>query len=263
MRTARPGIPALLFLLCLAIPAKAVRSPTGTNLEEINQHQVGASAALLLGDHMLLKPGRYGVSGHVFLSGWGSDSLYGAWGLSAQAGFGPNLSAGFSYGFTDAQLHTQYWLLNFRYSPLAGPDPWLNLQAAAGHQFLNASDSGNVLIFQFDDPWPVQPDNPQILLDDMNWTHGYLNVLASPLFWRFRPQVSLGYVFSHYAWAGHQVIQAFGGPETGPALSDSGDIGTWIWTLGLGLDLGPVRPFVGMESFESSGLFLARMTIVF
>ncbi|MCK9996166.1 MAG: hypothetical protein KAH56_07790 [Candidatus Krumholzibacteria bacterium] len=264
MNTAQRFFTVTLLTFCFTTPVQAVRSPTDTNLEEINHHQAGATAALLLGDHTFLKQGEIAVSGHAYLSGWATDTLYGAWGLSLQAGLGSHLGVGLSYGYTDAQLHTRVWLLNAQYSPLSGPSPWLHLQAAVGHQFLDSSESGNVLIFEFDNPWPVKPGNPQILLDDMTWTHGYLNVLVNTQLWKFRPQASLGYVRSYYSWSGHEV-PTYGGLEAGPgpAISDSGTIGTVTWALGLGLELGPVRPFVGLGAFSGGGLFLARMTIVF
>ncbi len=264
MSTAHRIVLVLLLAFGMATPVLAVSSPSNTNLEEINHHQAGASAALILGDHTLVEPGEMAVSGHLHLSSWGADAIYGALGVSFQKGFGRNLGIGLSYGYTDAQLRTHALLLNFQYSPLSGPEPWLHLQAAVGHQFLDSSESGNVMIFEFDNPWPVQPGNPQILLDDMRWTHGYLNVLVNTQLWKFRPQASLGYDYSHYSWSGHEV-PAFGGIEAGPgpALSDSGNTGTRTWSLGLGLDLGPVRPFVGLGGFTDGGLFLARMTVIF
>lgn len=256
----------LIILLTLgsAPAALAVRSPGGTNLEEINHHQAGASSALLMGDHTLLEQGEFGFSGHVHISSWGNESIYGALGLSLQAQLGKRLGVGLSYGYTDAQVHTHAWLLNGQYSLVDGPEPWLRLQAAVGHQFLDSSESANVMFFEFDDPRPVRPGNPQILLDDMKWTHGLLNVLVNTRLWRFRPQMSLGYVYSHYSWSGWEV-PTFGGLEAGPgpALSDSGNSDTVIWSLGLGLDLDPVRPFVGLGKFTDSALFLARVSIVF
>ena len=254
----------LLSIPCLATPVLAVHSPSDTNLEDINHHQAGASAALVMGDHTLVKPGKFAVSGHVHLSSWATDALYGAWGLSLQAGLGRNFGIGLSYGYTDAQLRTRAVLLNVRFSPLSGPDSWLHLQGAIGRQFLDSSESGNVLIFEFDNPWPIRPGNPEILLDDMTWTHGYLNVLINTKLWRFTPQASLGYVHSHYSWSGHEV-PAFGGLDAGlgPALSDSGNTGTRTWTLGIGLDLGPVRPFAGLGTFKGGALLLGRMTIIF
>lgn len=264
MRAAQFFILVILLILSTTTPAGAVRSPTETNLEEINHHQAGATAALILGDHTLLKPGKIAISGHAHVSGWGNDTLYGALGLSLQAGLGHKFGVGLSYGYTEAQLHTRAWLLNVQYSPLSGTDTWLHLQGAIGHQFLDSSESGNVLIFEFDNPWPIQPDNPQILLDDMTWTHAYLKILVNTQLWKFIPQASLGYMHSHYSWSGNEV-PAFGGIEAGlgPALSDSGNTGTTTWSLGLGLDLGPVRPFAGLGAFTDSGLFLARVTIIF
>ncbi len=264
MRSFHPYFLAALVAVLIATPVQALHSPSNTNLEEINHHQAGASAALIMGDHTYLEPGRVAASGHLHVSGWGADSLYGAWGLSFQAGVGRNFSVGLSYGFTDAQLRTRTLLANVQYSLASGPNPWLHFQASVGHQFLDSSESGNVLIFEFDDPWPIRPGNPQILLDDMNWTHGYLNVVVDPQYWKFRPQASLGYVFSHYSWSGWEDPTS-GGLDAGlgPALSDSGNSGSTIFTLGLGLDLGPVRPFVGVETFNGGGLFLARMTILF
>ncbi len=264
MRTVQISTLTILLLLSFTIPAGAVRSPSETNLEEINNHQAGATAALILGDHTILKPGKIAISGHAHVSSWGNDSLYGALGLSLQAGLGHKFGVGLSYGYTEAQLHTRAWLLNVQYSPLSGTDTWLHLQAAIGHQFLDSSESGNVLIFEFDNPWPVQPDNPQILLDDMTWTHAYLKILVNTQVWKFIPQASLGYMHSYYSWSGNEV-PTFGGLEAGlgPALSDSGNTGTTTWSLGLGLDLGPVRPFAGLGVFNDGGLFLARVTIIF
>ncbi len=264
MRTVRLYILVILLPLSFTTQAGAVSSPSETNLEEINNHQAGATAALILGDHTLLKPGKIAVSGHAHVSGWGADTLYGAWGLSLQAGLGHNLGVGLSYGYTDAQLRTRVWLLNIQYSPLSGANPWLHLQGALGHQFLDSSESGNVVIFEFDNPWPVQPGNPQILLDDMAWTHAYLKILVNTRLWKFIPQASLGYMHSHYSWSGHEV-PTFGGLEAGlgPALSDSGNTGRTTWALGLGLDLGPVRPFAGLGAFSDGALFLARVTIIF
>jgi len=264
MRTAHRNILSILFIFIITTPVQAVRSLLETNLEEINHHQAGVSAALIMGDDTLLKRGRIAVSGNAHVSSWGQDALYGAWGLSLQAGIGRNLGVGLSYGYTDAQLHTRAWLLNVRYLPLSGSVPWLQLQAAVGHRFLDPSESGNVVIFEFDNPWPIQPGNPEILLDDMTWTQGHLNVVVSTQLWKFRPQASLGYVLSHYSWSGHEV-PAFGGLSAGlgPALSDSGNTGTRTWTLGTGLDLGPVRPFAGLGVFTDGVLLLARMTLIF
>ena len=264
MRSTQLFIPAILFLISLATPAGAVRLSSRTNLEEINNHQAGATAALILGDHTLLEPGKIAISGHAHVSSWGNDSLYGALGLSLQAGLGKKFGVGLSYGYTEAQLHTRAWLANVQYAPLSGTNPWLHLQGAIGHQFLDSSESGNVMIFEFDNPWPIQPDNPQILLDDMAWTLAYLKILVTTRLWKFIPQASLGYMHSHYSWSGNEV-SASGGLEAGlgPALSDSGNTGTTTWSLGLGLDLGPVRPFAGLGIFNDSGLFLARMTIIF
>ncbi len=264
MNAAPRYLPAILLTLCFTTTVQAVRSPVNTNLEEINHHQAGATAALLMGDHTFLKPREIAVSGHAYMSGWATDAIYGAWGLSLQTGLGSHLGVGLSYGYTDAQLRTHVWLINAQYSPLSGPSPWLHLQAAVGHQFLDSSESGNVMIFEFDNQWPIRPGNPQILLDDMTWTHGYLNVLVNTRLWRFRPQASLGYVHSYYSWSGHEV-PIFGGLDAGvgPAISDSGTTGTVTWTLGLGLDLGPVRPFAGVGAFSDGVLFLVRMTIIF
>lgn len=264
MNTTRRLVGIILALVCMASPVQAVRSPGNTNLEEINHHQAGASAALILGDHTLLEKGEFAFSGQVYLSGWGADSLYGSWGLSFQARPGRRLGVGLSYGYADAQLHTRSWLLNGLYSLVPGPAPWLHLQGAIGYQYLDSSESGNVMIFEFDNHWPIRPGNPQILLDDMHWTNGYLNILLNTRVWRFEPQASLGYMYSHYSWSGWEV-SAFGGLEAGPgpALSDSGNTDTVIWSLGLGLDLGPVRPFAGLAPFTGSGLFLARISIIF
>jgi hypothetical protein len=252
---------ATLLILAASGPALAQRSPTNTNLAEINHHQAGAAAALLLGNHTLLERGQVGVSGHVYVSGWGNDSIYGAPGLSFQAGIGRNIGVGLSYGYAEAQIHTRTWLLNFRFSP-PETSGWLHLQAALGRQFLAASEAGNVTIFEFDDPWPIQPGNPQILLDDMTWTHGYLNILLDTRLWYFRPQTSLGLVLSRYSWSGRDT-SAFGDPETAPAIADSGGVETIVWSLGLGLDLGAVQPFAGLSSFKDGGLFMARLTVVF
>lgn len=264
MRSFHPYFLAALVAVLIATPVQALHSPSNTNLEEINHHQAGASAALIMGDHTYLEPGRVAASGHIHLSGWTTDSLYGAWGLSFQAGVGRNFGVGLSYGFTDAQLRTRTLLANVQYSLASGPNPWLHFQASVGYQFLDSSESENVLIFEFDDPWPIRPGNPQILLDDMNWANGYLNVVVDPQYWKLRPQASLGYIFSHYSWSGWEV-PTFGGLDAGlgPALSDSGNTGSTIFTLGLGLDLDPVRPYVGVETFNGGGLFLARMTILF
>ena len=264
MRTVRQYILVILLPLSFTTQAGAVHSPLETNLEEINHHQAGAAAALILGDHTLLKPGKIALSGHAYASGWGNDTLYGALGLSLQAGLGNRFVLGLSYGYTEAQLHTRAWLANVQFSPLSGTDPWLHLQGAIGHQFLDSSESGNVMIFEFDNPWPVQPGNPQILLDEMAWTHAYMKILVNTRLWRFIPQGSLGYMHSHYSWSGNEV-PASGGLEggLGPALSDSGNTGTTTWALGLGMDLGPIRPFAGLGGFSDGALFLARVTIIF
>lgn len=264
MSRAHPYVLLILLIVGIAPPVQAVRAPGNTNLEEINHHQAAASAALVMGDHTLLKQGDYAFSGHVHLSGWGTDTLYGAWGVSLQGSVAQRLGLGLSYGYTDAQLHTRAWLLNAQYSLVSGPSPWLQLQAAVGYQYLDSSESGNVMIFEFGNPWPIRPDNPQILMDDMSWTHGYLNALVNYQIWRIRPLASLGYIHSRYSWSGWEV-PASGGPsgELGPALSDSGDSGMVTWSLGIGLDLDPVRPFVGLGVFADGGLFLARVSFVF
>ncbi|MEN8006202.1 MAG: hypothetical protein ABFS42_04265 [Candidatus Krumholzibacteriota bacterium] len=263
MNRVQRHVSVILLILCTAFPAQAVRSPSETNLEEINHHQAGAAAALLMGDHTLLEQGRIAVSGHVHVSGWGADGFYGAWGLSAQKNLSEKFGLGLAYGYTDAQLHTRAWVLDVQYSPLSGPTPWLHLQAAVGHQALVSSESENVMIFEFDNPWPIRDGNPEILLDDMTWTHGYLNALVNVPVWKFRPQASLGYVHSHYSWSGWEMVVSGQEIVKGPALEDSDDIGTWTGSLGLGLDLGPVRPYAGIGAFSGSGLFLARMTVVF
>lgn len=256
---------ALVFLLAILIarPALAQRSP-GTNLEEINHHQEGATAALLLGDHTILEKGDFSVSGDLSMSSWGGDALYGAYGLSLQAKLGQTIGVGLAYGYTDAQVHTQAWLANIQFSPLTGSQPWLQLQGALGYQYLESSESGNVVIFEFDDPWPIRPGNPEILLDDMDWWHGYLNVLAAPKYWILRPQAGLGYVFSRYSWSGWEVA-GFGGLDAplGPALSDTGNAETVTFSMGLGLELGQVRPFAGFLTFSGSAVLLARISIVF
>ena len=264
MSMAQRYVLVLLITLCITTPVQAVHSPVGTDLEEINHHQASATAGLIMGDHTLLEPGKFAVSGHAHVSSWNTDALYGAWGLSVQARPWERWGLGLSYGFTDAQLSTRSWLLNAQFSALPKPNSWLQFQAAVGHQFLDSSDSGNVLFYEFDHSWPIQPDNPQILLDDMTWTHGYLGIQAQILLWRFRPQTSLGYIFSHYSWSGHH-YRAPGGLEDqiGPALSGSGNTDTLNWSFGLGLDLGPVRPFAGLGYFTDGLLLLARMTIVF
>jgi len=264
MSTTQRLVCIILALVCVASPVQAVRSPSGTNLEEINHHQAAASAALILGDHTLLEKGDFSFSGQGYLSGWGDDALYGSWGLSMQARPGRRLGVGLSYGYADAQLHTRAWLLNGQYTLVSEPESWLQLQGAVGYQYLDSSESGNVMIFEFDNAWPVQPANPHILLDDMNWTHGYLGILLNLKVWRFGPQANFGYMYSHYSWSGWEV-PAFGGLEAGPgpALSGSGNTDTFIGSFGLGLDLGPVRPFASLASFTGSVLFLARITIVF
>lgn len=256
----------LVFILAAGPASRvfALHSPSNTNLDEINHHQAAASAALIMGDHTLLGRGDYSLSGQVFVSGWGADALYGSWGLSFQAGVGERWGLGLSYGYSEAQLRTRGWLVNGQYALVEGPRPWLFLQGAIGHRFLDSSESGNVLIFEFDDPWPIRPGNPQILLDDMTWTQGYLNALVQFQFWKIRPLASLGYVHSHYSWSGWEV-PAFGGLDAGlgQELSDSGDIGTFIWTLGVGLDLGPFRPYAGLGVFTEGGLMMARVSFVF
>jgi hypothetical protein len=264
MRMGQRYILVQLIILFITTPAHALHSPGGTDLVEINHHQAAATAALIMGDHTLLEPSNYAVSGHVYMSGWDTDAIYGAWGLSVQARPWERWGLGLSYGSTDAQLRTQSLLLNAQFSALPEPDSWLQFQAAIGHQFLDSSESGNVLIHEFDYATTIPSENPEILMDDMNWTHAYLSVQAQTLLWRFRPQTSLGYIFSYYSWSGHEAGTYGGlGGQLGPALSDSGTTGTVTWSLGLGLDLGPVRPFVGMKIFSDGGLFLARMTIVF
>ena len=258
--------PVIILMIALGItsPAHALSSPAGTNLVEINHHQAAATTALIMGDHSLLEPGNYAVSGHVYLSGWDTDAIYGAWGLSVQTRPWERWGLGLSYGFTDAQLRTQSWLLNAQFSAMPEPDPWLQFQAAIGHQFLDSSEAGNVLLREFDSSWPHSSDNPLILLDDMSWTNLYVSAQAQTMLWRFRPQTSLGYVFSYYRWSGHEVA-GYGDIEAslGTPFASSGTTGTVTWTLGLGLDLGPVRPFAGIKIFSEGGLFLARMTIVF
>lgn len=264
MTFARPILLVALFAVVAAPCALAFRSPTNTNLEKINHHQAGATSGLLLGDHTLLEQGDFGVSGQVSVSGWGNDSIYGAYGFTFQAKPWKRVGVGLSYGHTEAQVHTNAWLLNAQFSLTDDPEPWLQLQTALGHQFLDSSESGNVAFFEFDNPWPVQPDNPHILLDDMHWTHGLLNVMVNTRFWRFRPQMSLGFIYSHYSWSGWE-IPRLGGIEAGPgpAISDSGSSETLTWSTGLGLDLDPVRPFVGLGTFKDGGFFLARVSIVF
>lgn len=254
----------LLIALGITSPAHALYYLTSTNLEEINHHQAAAATALILGDHTLLEPGNYAISSNVYISGKGTDALYGAWGLSVQAKPWERWGLGLSYGFTDAQLRTRSWLLNAQYSALPGPDSWLQFQTALGHQFLDSSESGNVVFREFDSVWPHPPQNPLILLDDMHWTNLYASVQAQTLLWRFRPQMSLGYVFSYYRWSGYEVDR-FGDIESSldNPFSSSGTTGTVTWTLGLGLDLGPVRPFAGIKVFSGSALFLARLTVIF
>jgi hypothetical protein len=254
----------IFFALLATVWATHPALASGTNLEEINHHQAGASASLLMGDHTLLQQGEFSFSGHGYVSSWATDALYGSLGASFQAQPWQRWTLGISYSYTEAQLHTRGWLLNAQYSLLGGATPWLHVQAALGHRYLDSSESGNAVIFEFDNPWPIRPGNPEILLDDMNWTQGYLNALFHTKLWRFQPQFSLGYVFSHYSWSGWEV-PLFGGLDNGPgpALSDSGETETVIWSLGLGLDLDPVRPFVGLGSFSAGGLFLARISIVF
>lgn len=264
MNTAHRFFLGILISLCIAAPVQALHFPVGTDLEEINHHQAGAASALIMGDHTLLEQGKYAVSGHVHMSGWDTDAIYGAWGLSFQARPWERWGLGISYGFTDAQFRTRSLLINAQFSALPKPNSWLQFQAAVGHQFLDSSESNNVLFREHESSWPHPSDNPQILLEDMSWTQGYLSVQAQTLLWRFRPQTSLGYVLSYYSWSGHQA-DVYGGPDDplGPALSDSGTTGTVTWNLGLGLDLRPVRLFAGMNVFSEGGLFLARLTIVF
>lgn len=264
MKTVRRLILASLLVLGSSPAALAARTPMETNLEEINHHQAGAVSAMLLGDHTFLDRGEFGVSGHVYLSGWGADGLYGAMGLSFQAHPWKRLGVGLSYGYTDAQFRTHAWLLNGQYSLVGGPEPWLHVQAAVGHQLLDGSESGNVIFFEFDHPWPIRPGNPEILLDDMNWTHGLFNLVAHTRLWIFRPRASLGYVIGHYSFSGWEV-PAYGGLDAGPgpAISDSGSSDSVIWSLGLGLDLESIRPFAGVGAFQGGGLFLARVSVVF
>lgn len=264
MSYARTLTMTLLLFICAVPQAHALSQPNNTNLADINHHQQGATSALLLGDHTLLEPGEFSVSGDVYLSSWTTDALYGAWGLSFQGGLGDRWVLGLSYGFTDAQLSTHAWLLNGNYSLVSGPEPWLRLQTALGYQFLDSADSGNVIFFEHGSAWPIQPDNPLILLDDLDWIHGYLNFHASWKLWLFRPAISLGYMYSRYSWSSWE-MPLHGGIEegVGQTLSDSGYTETMIWSLGLGLDLGPVRPFVGLGTFQDGGLFLARLSIVF
>ena len=85
-----------------------------------------------------------------------------------------------------------------------------------------------------------------------------------PIPWKIRPLASLGYVHSHYSWSGWEV-PGFGGLDAGlgEELSDSGDIGTFTWTLGVGLDLGPFRPYAGIGVFTEGALMMARVSFVF
>jgi len=264
LRTVHRSLWALLITLCITTPAHALHSPAGTNLEEINHHQAAATTALIMGDHTLLERGKYAVSGHAYVSGWDTDAIYGAWGLSVQARPWERWGLGLSYGFTDAQLRTRSWLFNTQFSALPGPESWLQFQAAVGHQYLDSSESGNVLLHEFDSSWSQSPQNPLVLLDDMGWTNLYLSVQAQTLLWRFRPQTSLGYVFSHYRWSG-QKADNYEDIESslGTPFSSSGNTGTVTWTFGLGLDLGPVRPYAGVKVFSDGGLFLVRISIVF
>jgi hypothetical protein len=254
----------LLLVTTLGTRAHALHSPSNTDLEDITHHQQGAVSALLMGDHTLLDPGEFSISGDVHVSGWGADTLYGAWGLSFQGKLGERWGLGLSYGETDGQLHTHAWLLNGNFALVSGPEPWLHLQTAVGYQFLDSSESGNVSFFEYGYSWPAQPDNPRILLDDIDWAHGYLNLHANTKLWIFRPSMSLGYMYSGYWWSGWEMPIYIGNDEgKGTAFSDSGHFETFTWSLGLGLDLGPVRPFAGLGTFRDGGFFLARLSFVF
>jgi|GEM_PF-6452055 len=264
MMAIKRSVPVFLFTVLWATSTFAQMSLLNTNLDEINHHQEAAAAVLILGDHTILEKGDFSVSGDVSLSSWGSDSLYGAWGLSLQSKPGQSLGVGLSYGITDAQLRTRTLLANIQYSPPTGSRQWLQFQGAVGYQFLDSSESGNVLFFEFDDPWPIQAGNPEILLDDMDWFHGYVNVLAAPGYWVLRPQAGLGYVFSRYSWSGWEVA-GFGGLDAplGPVLSGTGSAETVTFSLGLGLELGSVRPFVGLLTFSGGAVLTARLSVLF
>lgn len=260
----RTMILAVLLITSVAQQSHALTQPTNTDLEDITHHQQGATSALLLGDHTLLDPGEFSISGDVHLSSWTTDALYGAWGLSFQGKFGERWGLGLSYGDTDAQLRTHSWLLNGVYALVSGPEPWLHLQGAVGYQYLNSSESGNVTFYEFGYEWPVPSDNPRILLEDIDWAHGYLNLHANTKLWILRPSMSLGYMYSGYWWSGWQKSNHYDPDDSlGTPFSDSGHFETFTWSLGLGLDLGHVRPFFGVGTFKDGGLFLARLTIVF
>jgi hypothetical protein len=252
-----------LILTCAAPGAHALTQPTDTDLEDMTHHQQGATSALLVGDHTLLDPGEFSVSADVHVSSWTTDALYGAYGFSGQGKLGDRWALGLSYGETDGQLHTHTWLANGTFALVEGPEPWLHLQTAVGYQLLDSSDSGNVIFYEYGYEWPVQADNPLILLDDIDWAHGYLNLHANTKLWIFRPSMSLGYMYSRYWWSGWEYVVNGLGEEKGQDLSDSGHFETFTWSLGLGLDLGSVRPFMGVGSFKDGGFFLARLTIVF
>ena len=259
----RTLILAVLLITSVAPQSHALTQPNDTDLEDISHHQQGAVSALLLGDHTLLDPGEYSISGDVYLSSWTTDALYGAWGLSFQGKFGERWGLGLSYGETDAQVHTNSWLANGTFALVEGPEPWLHLQTALGYQYLDSSDSGNVIFYEHGYEWPTTPDNPLILLDDMDWAHGYLKFHVNGKLGVLRLTMSLGYMYSGYWWSGSEYVINGQGESRGQDLSDSGTLGTITYAFGLGLDFGPVRPFVGGGFFKDGGLFLARLTIVF
>ena len=264
MKQTRIFVFVILIFACTAPGAHALTQPNDTDLEEMSHHQQGATSALLLGDHTLLDQGEFSISGDVHLSSWTTDAIYGAWGLSIQGKPGERWGLGLSYGETDAQLHTHSWLANGTYALVDGPEPWLHLQTALGYQYLDSSDSGNVIFYEYGYEWPAAPDNPLILLDDIDWAHGYLNLHANTRLWVLRFSMSLGYMYSGYWWSGWDWRYDPGiGEVKGDSLSDSGHIDTFTWSLGLGLDLGPVRPFAGVGTFKDGGFFLARLTFVF
>jgi hypothetical protein len=235
---------------------------TSKTLDDINQHQAQGFLSLYLGDQLFLQPNQNAIAGNVALGSYGYEAISGMFGVTWQNSALHPVGLGLGYTYLVAEFRTRTFTLNTQYNLAGGNEPWLVAQAAVGRQFLTRGSQDEGYSFrEGGESYPPHPDNPRILIDDFNWTYGFLHLVAQARIWLLRPQLDLGYLASWYSYSGNECVNGDCN-DPGESVSRSGNDGRVVWGLGLGLDLTGFRLFVGMRPHSEMGTLVARMTLL-
>jgi hypothetical protein len=252
---------AVAFVLVLAqvVPAAAGYFILNAPLDEINEHASLALVASFLGDHGFLGPGSNAVSGY---GGFGADdplsaTIGASWQNTSLLPFG----WGVSYAYVDAEFETHTFALDARYPLTRTAFVDVIARGALAYQIETAGGADENIAF-YEHGAPLAPDNPLMLVDDVAWMHGYLQLAARARIGPVRPQLDVGWLGTHYDYDGRECPNG-DCSAAGPAASRSGTASRVVTNAGLGFDFARMSLFAGLGDIGRDVVGLGRVTVAF